>query len=218
MYETINYVKSRRKYRDTMAAMQQAIKRVTLAAKRLTTNENLPGASVESLADFKPSWLESAINAHTDTIKASRVLTAAERAERLQFWRNLKKTALSDINAIQSVLRDWPELSWVRSGETGFFVQTADLEEIAEKRSTVEVPALAHEHLNRVNGILEDIADLREWEHQNKLTHYRLDVLQSFSVYDFCLRHAEGEFSDNLGPVGERYRQPVSLDAIKRII
>ena len=218
MNDKINFVRSRRKYRDTMSAMQQAIKRVTDAAKRLTTNENLPGASVESLADFTPGWLENAINEHTDTIKASRVLTAAERAERLQFWRNLKKTALSDINAIQSVIRDWPELSWVRSGETGFFVQTADLEEIAEKRSTVEVPALAHEHLSKINGILEAIASLRTWEHQNGLTHYRLDVLQSFSVYDFCLRHAEGEFSDNLGPVGERYRQPVNLDAIKLII
>ncbi len=211
-------MRSRRKYRDTMSAMRQAIKRVTDAAKRLTTNENLPGASVESLADFTPGWLENAINEHTDTIKASRVLTAAERAERLQFWRNIKKTALSDINAIQSVLLDWPELSWVRSGETGFFGQTADLEEIAEKRATVEVPALAHEHLKKVNGILEAIASLRTWEHQNGLSHYRLDVLQDLSVYDFCLRHVEGEFFENLGPVGERYRQPVNLDAIKRII
>jgi hypothetical protein len=178
----------------------------------------MPAASVASLADFTPGWLANAINEHTDTIKASRVLTAAERAERLQFWRNIKKTALSDINAIQSVLLDWPELSWVRSGETGFFGQTADLEEIAEKRATVEVPALAHEHLKKVNGILEAIASLRTWEHQNGLSHYRLDVLQDLSVYDFCLRHVEGEFFENLGPVGERYRQPVNLDAIKRII
>ena len=218
MNDKINFVRSRRKYRDTMAAMQQAVKRVTLAAKRLTTNENLPGASVESLADFTPLWLENAINAHTDTIKASRVLTAAERAERLQFWRNIKKNALSDINVIQSVLQNWPELSWVRSGETGFFVQTADLEEIAEKRATVEVPALAHEHLSKINGILEAIASLRTWEHQNKLTHYRLDVLQDLSVYDFFLHHVDGAFSDSLSPVAERYRHSVSLDVIKRII
>lgn len=209
-----NYVISYRRKLDTLSTCRQAIERATKAAESLARHEDLP--PVDCIRRYSVEWLDLVIEPHKRAIKEDKSLTAAERAGRLELWRNIRKTAKPWVCTIQAVLRDWPEVKWQRGSDGLFFVPSGEVERIGEEASVVEIPELAKEHLNRAKELLKAVADFRLWEHENLLTHPRLQVLAEIRDYDFYLAHVDGMFAANYGP-GNKYLQNVDTKQITRI-
>ena len=209
-----NYVISNRRKLDALSACRQAVERATKAAESLTRHEDLP--PVDNICDYTLEWLDAAIEPHKQAIKEDKSLTAAERAGRLESWRNIRKTAKPWVCTIQAVLRDWPEVKWQRGSDGLFFVPSGEVERIGEEASVVEIPELAKEHLARAKKLLKEISDFRIWELEHDLTHPRLQVLAEIRDYDFYLAHVDGMFAANYGP-GNKYLQNVDTKQITKI-
>ena len=115
-------------------------------------------------------------------------------------------------------LSAWPELHWQRNSDGLFYAPAGQIEKIADKRGLVEVPQLAQEHWAKVQAVLTAVSDLRLWEHEHQLSHRRLAVLAGMREVQYYSDYINGLFDSDLGPIGERYRQPITIEQIKRII
>ena len=207
---------SKRRRHDELAKLRKSSEAATKAAKVLSQHEDLPGRDVLDISGFNREWLEQSILVHTDAVKSNGVLTASEREKHLEKWRNIKKTASAQIGIIQHMLNDWPEVKWQRSDDGLFFVSSAEIERIAEARSTLEITPLAFEHWRRANEILEHIRAFRQWEEDNSLTHPLLAILANYNEYQFFVDSVDGMFS--ISAISLRYRQEPNKDEYLNII
>jgi hypothetical protein len=175
----------------------------TRAAKALVKCEDLPGVYVDGPSEYTAEWLEKAIVVHTKAIKGDPTLTAEQRADYLQRWRNVKKLAARHVDTIQKFVSDWPEVKWERGSDELFYVAEEEIDRVAEVRATLPVPEVLQEQWTRLNNVLKELRELRRWESDNKLTHPELRTISSMTESKFY----DGALSARLSGFVERYRQ-----------
>lgn len=189
--------------RDNRSLLRMAVEAATRAAKALTLHQDLPGIYVNEPREYTSEWLVKSIEIHTKAIKGDPTLTAEQRADYLQRWRNIKKSALRHIDTIQRFAENWPEVVWERGSDGLFFVADDEIDRIAKERSTLPVPEVLQEQWQRLNNVLKELRELREWETNNGLTHPELRYVESMSERTFY----DNALSSRLSAVVERYRQ-----------
>ena len=107
------------------------------------------------------------------------------------------------VDTIQRFTENWPEVKWERGSDGLFFVADDEIDRVAEARATLPVPSELQEQWQRLNNVLKELRELREWETNNGLTHPELRYVESMTEYKFY----DGVLSSRLSAVVERYRQ-----------
>ena len=189
--------------RDNRSLLRMAAESATRAAKALSLHEDLPGIYVDEPSGYTAEWLQKSIEIHVKAIKSDPTLTAEQRSDYLGRWRNIKKSALRHVDTIQRFTENWPEVKWERGSDGLFFVADDEIDRVAEARATLPVPEVLQEQWQRLNNVLKELRELREWETNNGLTHPELRTISSMTeckFYDCAL-------SARLSGVAERYRQ-----------
>ncbi len=189
--------------RDNRSLLRLAAEAATRAAKTLSLHEDLPGIYVDEPSAYTKEWLEKSISIHTKAIKSDPTLTAEQRTDYLQCWRNIKKSALRHIDTIQRFTENWPEVKWERGSDELFYVAEEEIDRVAEVRATLPVPEVLQEQWTRLNNVLKELRELRRWESDNKLTHPELRTISSMTESKFY----DGALSARLSSFVERYRQ-----------
>lgn len=189
--------------RDNRSLLRIAAEAATRAAKSLTLHQDLPGIYVNEPSEYTPEWLDRSISIHTKAIKTDPTLTAEQRADYLGLWRNVKKSALRHIDTIQRFTENWPEVEWTRGSDGLFFVADDEADRVCEARATLPVPEVLQEQWQRLNNVLKELRQLRQWEANNKLTHPELRTISTMSERAFY----DNALSAKLSAVAERYRQ-----------
>ncbi len=189
--------------RDNRSLLRIAVEAATRAAKALTLHEDLPGIYVDEPSGYTVEWLQKSIEVHVKAIKDDPTLTAEQRADYLGRWRNIRKSAARHIDTIQHFVKEWPEVKWSRESDGLFYVTQDEIDRIAEARATLPVPEVLQEQWARLNNVLEELRQLRQWETDNNLTHPELRAICSMSERTFY----DNALSARLSAVAERYRQ-----------
>lgn len=202
MSET-KYITLEQARRDNRSLLRMAVEAATRAAKALVLHQDLPGLYVDEPREYTAEWLEKSIEIHTKAIKGDPTLTAEQRADYLGRWRNIKKSALRHIDTIQKFVSDWPEAKWERGSDGLFYVSQEVIDGISEARATLPVPEVLQEQWTRINNVLEELRQLRQWETDNNLTHPELRYVESMTEYKFY----DGVLSSRLSAIAGRYRQ-----------
>lgn len=197
------YITLEQARRDNRSLLRTAAESATRAAKDLSLHGDLLGVYVNEPREYTSEWLERAILVHTKAIKGDPTLTAEQRADYLQMWRNIKKAAARHVDTIQRFTENWPEIEWTRGSDELFYVTQDEIDRVAEARATLPVPGVLQEQWARLNNVLEELRELREWETNNGLTHPELRYVESMTEYKFY----DGVLSSRLSAVVERYRQ-----------
>lgn len=189
--------------RDNRSMLRLATEAATRAAKALTLHEDLPGIYVDEPSGYTVEWLQKSIEVHVKAIKDDPTLTAEQRADYLQRWRNIKKSAARHVDTIQRFTENWPEVEWERGSDGLFYVADEEIDRVASERATLPVPEVLQEHWTRLNNVLEELRQLRQWETDNNLTHPELRAISSMTESKFY----DGALSARLSGFVERYRQ-----------
>ena len=189
--------------RDNRSLLRMAVEAATRAAKALTLHQDLPGIYVNEPREYTSEWLGKSIEIHTKAIKGDPTLTAEQRADYLQRWRNIKKAALRHIDTIQHFVHEWPEIEWLRGSDGLFYVDDEELDRISEARATLPVPVIIQEQWQRLTNVLEELRRVRQWEADNGLMHPELRTISSMQENTFY----DNALSSRLSAVAERYRQ-----------
>lgn len=203
LMNNVLYITLEQARRDNRSLLRMAAESATRAAKALSLHEDLPGIYVDEPSAYTKEWLEKSVSIHTKAIKTDPTLTAEQRADYLQCWRNIKKSALRHVDTIQRFTENWPEVEWSRGSDELFYVSQEEVDRVSEARSTLPVPGVLQEQWARLNNVLEELRQLRQWETDNNLTHPELRYVESMTEYKFY----DGVLSSRLSAVVERYRQ-----------
>ena len=202
LMNNVLYITLEQARRDNRSLLRMAAESATRAAKALSLHEDLPGIYVDEPSAYTKEWLEKSISIHTKAIKGDPTLTAEQRAD-LGRWRNIKRSALRHIDTIQHFIKEWPEVEWSRGSDGLFYVADDEIDREADVRATLPVPSELQEQWQRLNYVLKELRELREWETNNGLTHPELRYVESMTEYKFY----DGVLSSRLSAVAERYRQ-----------
>lgn len=189
--------------RDNRSLLRLSAEAATRAAKALTLHQDLPGLYVDEPSGYTVEWLEKSIEIHTKAIKGDPTLTAQQRADYLGRWRNIKKAAARHVDTIQRFTENWPEVKWERGSDGLFFVADDEIDRVAEARATLPVPEVLQEQWARLNNVLNELRQVRQWEANNNLTHPELRTISSMTESKFY----DGALSARLSGFVERYRQ-----------
>ena len=84
-----------------------------------------------------------------------------------------------------------------------FFVADDEIDRVAEARATLPVPEVLQEQWARLNNVLNELRQVRQWEANNNLTHPELRTISSMTESKFY----DGALSARLSGFVERYRQ-----------
>lgn len=132
------------------------------------------------LADITEDWLQQQLDLCTDPIKADKSLTGDERRERLKPWRAISQRATRLVNIIQGILQSNPDVVFtIEDGENGrrYYISERQLEDIALKRATREIPVEAIQHLELIQEVREKVENLREFEDNHNVKRYTVEQL-----------------------------------------
>ncbi len=120
------------------------------------------------LADINTDWLQQIIDACTAPIKEDKSLTSDERRERLKPWKAINQRARRLVEIVAGILDTNLDVTFsVEDNENGqprYFIPEPQIEELARRRATHDVPPESLEHLEYIDAVKEAIENLREYE------------------------------------------------------
>ena len=135
------------------------------------------------LGDITTTWLQQKIDACTAPIKEDKSLTGDERRERLKPWRAISQRATRLVNIVQGILASNGDLIFSieegKDGQPRYFISEAQIEAVALKRATHEIPVEAFTHLELIDKLREAVENLRAFEDKYNVRRYALEQLLS---------------------------------------
>ena len=133
------------------------------------------------LGDITEDWLQREIVACASPIRQDRSLTAAEKQERLRPWKALRQRALRLVNIIQGILAANPDVTFTieddDNGAVRYYISEQQIEDVALKRATHEIPVEAFTHLELIDKLREAVENLRAFEDKHNVRRYTVEQL-----------------------------------------
>lgn len=133
------------------------------------------------LPDITEDWLQREIVACASPIRQDRSLTATEKQERLKPWKALRQRVLRLVDIVQGILLANPDVVFtIEQGENGqhrYYIDEAQIEDVASQRATHPVPAEALQHLDLIQKVREAVENLRAFEDKHNVRRFTLEQL-----------------------------------------
>lgn len=133
------------------------------------------------LSDITEEWLQHEVNACAAPIRQDRSLTAAEKQERLKPWKALRQRALRLVDIIQGILQSNHDVVFTieddENGKRRYYIDEAQIEEVARRRATHEIPVEAIQHLEHIQEVRAKVDELRAFEQKHNVRRYTVEQL-----------------------------------------
>lgn len=164
--------------------LQQARQLDNVSRSLEKTMAELQGEELDvpaDLGDITEDWLQREIVACASPIRQDRSLTAAEKQERLRPWKALRQRTLRRINIIQGILVANPDVVFSieddDNGAVRHYISAQQIEDVALKRATHEIPVEAFTHLELIDKLREAVENLRAFEDKYNVRRYTVEQL-----------------------------------------
>jgi len=180
------------------------------------------------LGDITTTWLQQRLDECTAPIKADKSLTSDERRERLKPWKAISQRALRLVNIVQGILASNGDVTFTieddENGKRRYYIDEAQIEEVARQRATHEIPVEAIQHLELIQEVRAKVDELRAFEQKHNVRRYTVEQLLGLPwtnglcdlwVTGNILKDAMEERWKNYFPT---YRQPKSYEQHKQQI
>lgn len=180
---------------DAASSLRKDITLLKVAVFNLRNIQDLPAQEVAGLDGFTPEWVSVNIAPRIDAVKADITLTEGQRAERLKEWHNIFMQARKEVDTIQSVVNKWHNLSWDYDPKSGkVSLNEDDFDRVVADVASLDVPDAAATHWAKLQTIVAAIRELRKWEDEQDISHYRIADAVDCSPSIFAEQWAMGAF------------------------
>lgn len=164
LHQTITIERERVEQYRRLLTVSNSLQKTIAELQDIEELQPLP----RDLADINTDWLQLIIDACTAPIKADKSLTADERRERLKPWKAINQRARRLVEIVAGILGANHDVVFsVEENEDGqprYFIPDEQIDELARRRATHDVPPESLEHLEYIDAVKEAIENLREYE------------------------------------------------------
>ena len=180
---------------DAASDLRRDITRLGVAIFNLRIIPELPTKEVTSLDGFTHEWVADNITPHIDAVKADAGLTEGQRETRLKEWHNIFMRSRKEVDTIMEVATHWHTFTWnydPKSGKVSY--NDDDFERVVNDTASLDVPDTATTHWAKLQTIVAAIRELRAWEDEQDISHFRIADAVDASPYTFAEQWATGAF------------------------